>query len=155
MRTPTTLLVLLVLVGCVGAEHQSATSRPPVVKVDDAHNVSSRENPHPERYSIAPSPSIVLDATGYTFKGNFPEPQTRHVDRIELTRQRPYSSNRYSAPWVPGKTRCELSQTTLQPATGSPSFEGFKTGERWFVFLGPTYNTNSLTVTWSGVIEVQ
>jgi hypothetical protein len=155
MRPTITLPLLLVLTGCVGAGHQSATHRPPVVKVDDAHYVSSRENHHPERYSIAPSPSIFLDATGYVFKGNSPGLHTGDVERIELLRQRPAGTNRYSMHWAPGKTRYELSQTTLQPATGSPSFEGFRTGERWFVLLGPTYNTNSLMVTWSGVIEVQ
>ena len=126
-----------------------------MITVDDAHYVSSHENPHPERYSIAPSPSIVLDAKGYTFKGNSPESQTCPVDRIELMRQLPFSSSRYSAHWTSGKTRYELSQTTLQPAPGSPPFEGFRSGERWFVFVGATYKTNSLIATWSGVIEVQ
>ena len=157
MRTDNSLLLLMMMLvaGCVGTTQHSATNGPPVIKVDDAHYVSSRENQHPERYSIEPSARIVLDAKGYTYKGNSPERQTSLVDRIELTRQRPFSSSRYSAPWTPGTTRCELSQTTLQPASGSPPFEGFGSGERWFVLIGPTCNTNSVMVTWSGVIEVQ
>ena len=132
----------------------------PMLKMDDAHHFSSHKNRHPERYSITASPGIVLDATGYTFKPNSPMPQGKTAERIEILRQkaiteRTTGKKRYLVQWTPGKTRYELSGITLQPGPESPPFDGFKAGERWFVFVSTPYETNKSFVLWSGVVEVR
>jgi hypothetical protein len=161
MRTLLKLFFILLVAHCHGGEQGGETNRPkPVLKTDDAHHVSSHTNAHPERYYIAPCSSIVLDATGYTFKPNSPVPEGKPVDRIEILRQQsdkeqPAGQRRYLLAWTPGETQYELSSATLQPRTGSPPFDGFKAGERWFLFIGSNYETSKLFVVWSGVMEVR
>ncbi|HWI57930.1 MAG TPA: hypothetical protein VNZ22_11935 [Bacillota bacterium] len=159
----TLLKLCFVLLSAQGLAAEGAeTNRPPaVLKIDDAHYVSSHGNRHPERYYIAPSPGIVLDAAGYAFKGTPPAPEGKTVDWIDLLRQKTDKGKpagegaRYRLAWQPGKTQYELSPATLQPLGGAAPFEGFKAGERWFIFIGPTYQTNSLLALWSGVVEVR
>ena len=162
MRPLLKLCFALLSAQCFAAGQGGETNRPPtVLKIDDAHYASSRENSRPERYHVAPSSSIVLDATGYAFKGTPPAPEGKPVDWIELDRQRTSNGQpagwgvQYRLAWKPGKTQYELSPARLQPLAGAPPFEGFKAGERWFIFIGSTHKTNSLLALWSGVIEVQ
>jgi len=161
MHTYLKLFIVLIVGQCLGGERGGETNQLiPVLKVDDAHCVSSHNNIKVERYRIAPSTGIVLDATGYTFKPNSPVPEGKSVDRIEILwqkadKEQPVGERRYLVAWTPGKSQYELSSVTLQPRTGSPPFEGFKAGERWFLFIGATYETNKLFAVWSGVIEVQ
>lgn len=163
IRIPRTLVSLAV--GCLLTGCASSKAKPPIVvlKVDDAHYVSSHENDRPERYAIEPCPGVFLDATGYTFKPNSPVPKGGPADQIEITRLRveheqPSANGNfitYQMPWVSGKARYELSSSTLKSANGSLPFSGFKAGERWFIFIGSRYETNELFVVWSGVIQVR
>jgi hypothetical protein len=141
----------------IPAKRQTLTT--PVLKVDDAHYVSNRENLRPERYKINPCSNLVVDATGYTFKP-YLLPQGKPVNTIEIIQHRndkelEAGQRRYFLALTPGKTRCELSSATLQPRPGSPPFAGFQTGERWFLFIGSAFQTNSVSPAWSGIIEVQ
>ena len=111
---------------------------------------------HSERVASA----ILWDEAGATFKPNSPVLQGKTAERIEILRQkaiteRTTGKKRYLVQWTPGKTRYELSGITLQPGPESPPFDGFKAGERWFVFVSTPYETNKSFVLWSGVVEVR
>src|SRR5437870_5362128 len=125
------LIVSLLLAVTAAHADDKATSRPmtntPVLKVDDAHWMSQplpgqkRADP----YSISPSASVILDATGYRFDPA-KELSGKPLNFIQAIQN---ETHQFEITWETNKTRYELSSATLLAKPGSQPFTGFAAGD--------------------------
>jgi hypothetical protein len=148
-----TMRRFVTVIMCIGnfALHAADTNAP-VVKVDEKHQMNYyRAGTKAETYHIHASPSIVLDATGYSF--DIPlEVREKGLNSVQLVQSK---TNQFELRWQPGKTRYELSKATLQPLPGSKPFEGFKAGDKMMVAIGVVYAPRKFAPVWISTVEVE
>jgi hypothetical protein len=144
--------ILLILSMCLSHSLYGADTNAPVVKVDDKHQMNYyRAGTKPDAYEIRAAPSIVLDATGYTF--DIPtEVRDKPLNSIQLVQSK---TNQFELAWRNGITQYDLSKNTLRPLPGSKPFDGFKTGERMIIAIGIVYEPGKFAVVWTSIVEVK
>lgn len=162
------MLFLLGWSGIASAEEKQPAepeNKPQILIVDEAHQALPKPGPQrqdraPEIYQIEPDEAIGLDFTTYELKFQSGDRKFNLMkpNRLDVVfdngRQykRIFSSKR--------QKRLELSAKTLRPVGNSPSFPGFKAGQRFMMSLGyefprlATDEEGNVAPAWMGVVEV-
>jgi hypothetical protein len=125
----------------------------PVLKVDDAHWMSQ---PLPgqkpaDPYSISPTASVILDATGYPFDPA-KELSGKPLNSIQVIQN---TTHQFEIAWETNKTRYELSSATLRAKPGSQPFTGFAAGDKVVVAIGVLEPPTKFFPVWFSIIEVK
>jgi hypothetical protein len=125
----------------------------PVLKIDDAHWMSQ---PQPgqkpaDPYTIAPSASIILDATGYRFDPA-KELSDKPLNSMQIIQSK---THQFEITWETNKTRYELSRATLRPKPGSQPFTGFAAGDKIVIAIGVLEPPTKFFPVWFSIIEVK
>lgn len=145
--------LLFIFLICIGTSAlRGAVTDPPVVKVDDKHQMMNYPvGTKPKAYRVGASASMVLDATGYTFDVP-PEIRDKPLNSVQLVQSK---TNQFELTWRPGTTRYELAKATLRPLRGARPFEGFKAGDKMILAIGVVYEGRKFAPVWASVVEVE
>jgi hypothetical protein len=150
-----TLLLLSVAIGLVGCDKGAKTatsskSTSSVVHLDDAHNSSPGNQAN--AYTIAPSPSLEVNADGY----KIPVPTNSKASAPNAIHVIHGNEEYFRAGWD-GKAPIVLSAENLKNIRGSTNFSGFVAGENYLLGVGNDNYPDSdmkFIVMWVGMIKV-
>jgi hypothetical protein len=102
-------------------------------------------------YRIAPTRSLILDATGYDL-GSLCGAPIGPANIIRLVQDR---DHRYYAPLLADTPVFTLSPETLIPDPGSAPYEGLASGQQVIVAIGQQDDPKRFNVIWASVIDVE
>ncbi len=146
MRTLWTIVLILIAPLALASDSQ-------LIKIDDNHlQMGKSESNAGEIYRIAPTQSLVIDASAYQF-AYVEERKTRVPNTIMVLTA---DKRRYFLEWKDGIYKYTLSPETL--TDGAHAFHGFISGERTMLAIGSRLvgkKGPEMKIQWLGLIETE